>query len=146
MSKVNSRSGVQPDVPVEGWRYVELNTDAERAVSVDVAACILMRLGDDVDCDGLMGRAFRTQTAITVPGDGDGHCEGLVIPPDAPDGWWCPKCRNVEHRLCIHDVRVTVEIDADGQSAEADGDLEWEDDNPAQCGCGWFGKVRDCVL
>jgi len=52
--------------------------------------------------------------------------------------WRCPKCKA---DIRIFDVKTTVLTCADGAEA---GDLEWEDENPAECSvCNWQGTAGE---
>ena len=51
----------------------------------------------------------------------------------------CPKCKD---RVRIFGVRTTVVVYPDG--TEIDGDIEWDDENEAQCvSCDWGGMVGE---
>jgi hypothetical protein len=51
--------------------------------------------------------------------------------------WRCPKCKA---SIRIFDVRTTVVTHFDG--TEIDGDLEWDDENTAECIlCDWQGTA-----
>jgi len=58
--------------------------------------------------------------------------------------WKCPECRGAQGRLRIEGVLTTVVIDADGESAEPVGDLEWNGTAVAHCPCGFRGTAADC--
>ena len=51
--------------------------------------------------------------------------------------WRCPKCHEP---IRIFNVTTTVISYPDG--TEVDGDVNWEDDNEAECvSCGWTGTA-----
>ncbi len=53
--------------------------------------------------------------------------------------WCCPKCKS---GIRIFDVHTTIVTYADG--TEVDGDMEWEDENAAECiFCDWEGTVGE---
>lgn len=59
--------------------------------------------------------------------------------------WKCPGCKGADgNKLRIEGVVTTVVIDKDGESAEVQGDLEWEGKNVAHCDCGYRGTAADC--
>lgn len=61
--------------------------------------------------------------------------------------WKCPGCKGADgNKLRIESVVTTVVIDTDGESAEAEGDLEWEEKNVAHCDCGYRGTAGDCEV
>lgn len=53
--------------------------------------------------------------------------------------WRCPKCRG---RVRIFGVRTTVIVGPDG--TDIDGDVEWDEDNQAECvACEWQGTAGE---
>jgi hypothetical protein len=54
-------------------------------------------------------------------------------------GFVCPKCDEGD-QLAIW-AMVRSELLPDG--VNWNGDTEWDDDNHAECGCGWTGTVKD---
>lgn len=56
---------------------------------------------------------------------------------------FCPSCKGENGRLIIRSVLTDAEIVPDG--AECIGDIEWGDDNSADCSCGWEGTVADLL-
>jgi hypothetical protein len=53
--------------------------------------------------------------------------------------WRCPRCKGT---VRIFDVRTTVIVYRNG--TEIDGDMEWDDENQAECvSCGWQGTAGE---
>lgn len=53
--------------------------------------------------------------------------------------WRCPKCH-----LAIRIFNVTTTVISYPNGADVDGDLEWGDENQAECvSCGWAGTAGE---
>ena len=60
-------------------------------------------------------------------------------------GFVCPECDSDEN-ITIQAVQyVEAQLLPDG-TTDNGGDIEWEDDSHASCGCGWHGEVKDLIV
>lgn len=55
----------------------------------------------------------------------------------------CPRCRGGNGETFIRAALSDLQVLPGG--TESIGDHEYDDDNDADCTCGWRGKVRDMV-
>jgi len=57
-------------------------------------------------------------------------------------GYKCPSCKRDDGLHVVAFVRVALLPDG---CDTTDSDVEWEDSSPADCECGWSGKVSDLL-
>lgn len=56
--------------------------------------------------------------------------------------WRCPRCND---SIRIFNARTTIITYFDG--TEVDGDMEWDDDNEAECvSCDWTGAAGEALV
>lgn len=58
----------------------------------------------------------------------------------------CPQCSGTRFSVCVSTL-ATVNYDDDGEHYVTDthGDIEFDENSQAVCGCGWSGQLKELV-